>query len=321
VKMKRFLVTLGLSAGLLQSSASLAQQTTTETCDVPVVVASYDNQLVRDLSPLDFSVQVGGAPVSVVSTEIDGGPKRIALILDASKNIPDDEWKLETEMAQSFVENARPEDQFAFVVVGAEGTAAAFLSPDDVTSQLRKLAASRPVSADATEKNFDAILAAANRLDPPQFGDAIFLFGHSVDAGSTADYDHVLELVQKNSLRFYGMSFADSLPKLPSGSDLNKPQRFERSELEMLSAATGYYFSFHTARALNQPRQLPLFKGFLADLYTWISRPYRLAIPATAIKASSKFEVTVADAKTRKIRNGGIHYPQSINPCATQKAP
>jgi hypothetical protein len=62
---------------------SLAQQTPSESCDVPVVVTRFDASF-QDLGTKDFVVRLGTTPVSLQSASVDRGPKRVALILDAS---------------------------------------------------------------------------------------------------------------------------------------------------------------------------------------------------------------------------------------------
>jgi len=316
--MNRILLAFCLSVHLFLVCTSSAQQLATGTCDVPVVVAGFDNKLIQDLSPSDFVVRIGGGPMAIASASIDRNPKRVALILDASRNIPKEEWELETEMAAVFVKNARPKDQFTFSMVGAEGTTASFLSSDELATRLQESTSSRPTPSDANEKIYDALLVAANRFDPPQFGDAIFLFGHHEDSGSTASSDRVVDAILRNKLRFFGMSFADELAKLPSGFDLNKPlpKGFGRSQLDLLSAETGYYFSFHAVQSLHIPGQIPLFQNFLADLYAWIAEPYRLQIPASTIKGKTQLEITVANMETRKMHKDGIRYARSLYPCA-----
>src|ERR1700691_2818493 len=89
-------------------------------CDVPLVVthfvaASGTVELVRDLTTKDLSIKDGGSPSTVQSASVNTGSKRVALILDASKKVPTDEWKLETEMAVSLIENARPLDKFTLL--------------------------------------------------------------------------------------------------------------------------------------------------------------------------------------------------------------
>jgi hypothetical protein len=85
--------------------------------------------------------------------------------------------------------------------------------------------------------------------------------------------------------------------------------------LELLSAETGYFFSFHSVQSVNYPGQMSLFKNFLADLYAWIEEPYRLNIPASAVRGKTKLEINVTDLERRKIHKDGIHYPRSLYPC------
>jgi len=133
------LLTLCLAVSSFRPSTSFAQQVTADSCDVPVVVADFNNELVRDLAPTDFSVRLGQIPITVNNASVDGGPKRVAIILDASRNIPEDEWRLETEMAARFAEHARPKDLFAFLVIGAEGTAASLLSSGEVADPAKRI--------------------------------------------------------------------------------------------------------------------------------------------------------------------------------------
>lgn len=318
-------LTLCLAIYSSQPSKTFAQQAAGQSCDLPVVVADFNNRLVRDLATANFSVRLGEVPTTVSNSSVDSGPKRVAIILDASRNIPEDEWKLETETAASFVENARPKDLFAFLVIGAKDSEGSLLSSGEVEERLRQLEGSRPASSEGSERIYDAVLDAVNRLAPPQFGDAIFLFGHHEDIGCTTNPDHMLDLVLRNRLRFYAISFADRLAKLPAGYDLNKPlpKGFGRSKLELLSAETGYYFSFHNVRSLNYPGQVPLFKNFLSDLYAWIAEPYRLRLSGFDIKNKTGLEIDVKNLDTEKVHRNGIHYPRFLYPCDAplEKAP
>ena len=133
---------------------------------------------------------------------VDGGSKRVVVILDASKRVSNDEWKLETEMAVSMLESARALDRFALLLVGVDSPAGPLIRIGDLQAQLRDIGSSRPVTVDASERTYDALFAAAQRLDPPQFGDAIFPFGHPEDFGSKATSDQVEDLMLRNRVRF-----------------------------------------------------------------------------------------------------------------------
>jgi hypothetical protein len=294
-------------------------------CDVPLVVSHFvaakeTVELVTDLTPKDLTVRVGGSPGTVKNASVDSGSKRIALILDASKKVPEDEWKLETEMAVSLIENARALDRFSLFLVGVDGVAGPFLPLGDMQAKLRDMTSSRPVTADGGERIYDALLAAAKRLDPPEFGDTIFVFGHPDDSGSNATAEQVEEIILRNLLRFYAVSFTDPLRgKLPPGFDLNKPlpRNAIPSGADNISHATGYFFSYHSVEALRFPGQLTLLEGFLSDLYAGIAKPYRLSIsPNPSDKAA--LDLAVVKAETRNIRRDDVHYPHFIYPCTSR---
>lgn len=304
------------------TSRAYAQQRAMGACDVPLVVTNFDNVLLKYLGPRDLLVRLGAVPITLDTISVDGGPKRVALILDPSKNVPEDEWKLEIEMGVKFVGHARPDDKFVFLLVGTEVSTGAYLSPTDVEEQLRKLASSRPPSPDSSERIYDALITAANRLDPPKFGDSLFLFGHHEDVDSKTDPNRLLEVILKNNLRFFGMSFADPLRgKVPPNFDPNKPlpANLGPTTLEKMSSATGNYFSFHSVQALDHPGQRLLFEGFLGDLYARIAEPYRLRIPMSSVKGQTKLEISVTNMNDRKVRTSGIYYPRFVYPCELPK--
>jgi len=320
--MNRLLLILGLV--LCLRSATQAQQGASESCDVPLVVADYNNEPVRDLTPADFSVRLAGTTAPIVSVSLDAGPKRLALILDASSSVPDEEWKLETEMAAELIRRARANDQFALRVIGSKTVQGALLSPTKVAARLQELQSARP-KGEENERIYDALLGAATDFDPPQFGDTIFLFGHHKDSGSKTSLNQIQDLLLKNRLRFFGLSFVDRLAGLPPGFDLNKPlpKEFRSTQLETLSADTGYFFSFHSVRNLGIRGQLPLFENFLSDLYTWIAEPYRLRFSSSSFEDGSRLEISVTETGVRKINSQGIHYQHMVYPCAKRapKAP
>jgi|GEM_PF-2457824 len=318
-----FLLALNFTI-LSNTPQSSAQQSPEQTCDVPLVVtpfvpASRTVELVKDLNANDLTVRVGNSPGKIVSASVDSGPRRVALVLDASRNVPNDEWKLEVEMAASLVEHARPEDRFGFLVAGTDIAIGPVLSSAEVGDLLREAMLSRPPVADSSEKIYDALLEAAHSLDPPAFGDALFLFGHPQDSGSKVSPDQLQELILTNRLRFYAMSFTDPLRgKLPPGFDLNKPlpANLGQERLDKIANATGYFFSFHAVDVLRIPGQLELLKGFMGDLYAGIAEPYRLSLSTLATPGLTTLDVVVTDASNRGINNRDVHFPHYLYPCA-----
>jgi hypothetical protein len=122
--------------------------------------------------------------------------------------------------------------------------------------RLKQLAKHRPASAGVAETTYEALSAAAQRFEPPAFGDALFSFGHPDDSGSKATADQVRELLLRNRFRFYAISFTDPLKgKLPPNFDLNKPlpSSVRFPDLTRISADTGYFFHFIRSSSYSFP--------------------------------------------------------------------
>ena len=290
-----------------------------QSCFIPLVATRYNPdtrtvQLVQGLAASDLSLTIGSKTVSVANISTDSGPKRVVLVLDASRKVPEAEWELETDMAATLVRNGRRDDRFALVLTGQETKPFPFRSAGDIQRQLNELYSNRPMASDGSERNFDALKAAASSLNPPSFGDVVFLFGHPEDDGSAATFDQVKQILLEGGTRFYGISFTDILrDKFPAGFDPNKPlpNSFIPAKLDQLAQLTGYFVSYHSLEALAQPGQNRLFRNFLVDLYAGIASPYRVEISHASISTPSSLEIEV----NREIYKHDIHYPKVIYSC------
>jgi hypothetical protein len=294
-------------------------QTSQQSCVIPLVATRYNPatgtvQLVEGLAASDLKLTIGSKIVPVSNISADSRPKRVVLVLDASRKVPEAEWELETDMAATLVHSARPDDRFALVLTGQETTPFPFQSASEIQRQLNELYSNRPLAPDGSERNFDALKAAVSSLNSPSFGDTVFLFGHPEDDGSAATFDQIKQIILEGGTRFYGISFTDPLrDKLPAGFDPNKPgpNSFIPPQLDQLAHLTGYFVSYHSLEALAQPGQSRLFRNWLVDLYAGVAAPYRVEIPHASISTQSSLAIQV----NRELYKNDIHYPQVIYPC------
>jgi len=304
-------------ACLLSVTASFARQGGTRTCDVPLVVEAYDpssrnDEPVKTLGVSDLLVQLGTEWYSVASATVDDGPKRVALILDRTGRISQDEWKMEVELATTFVEHGRHGDTFALLLAGSRSAPTRFDAVKETGKQLRKLKSSRRASTESGGSTYDALLAAGNLLNPPGFGDSIYLFGRGDDSGSAAGLEQVQDLLLKNGLRFCGLSLSASLT----------------AEVLQLSRRTGCVFSFTSLKTLSLPAmqgphdmglippQLSLQKAALGRSFAQLAAPYRVGIPASLIPARMELKFDVPTAEERKIDVRDEYYPRVVYPCS-----
>lgn len=325
MRISKPLLALGLITAF-GNSLLPAQQSSNQSCAVPLVVSRFvpsseTVELVKDLRARDLTIQLAGRGIAVESASVDSGPKRVALILDASGQVSEEEWKLETEMAASLLEHARSEDKFALFLVGVGIPESHFLSSTELRARLQMLASSRP-STNGTEKTYDSLVEAAKFFDPAEFGDSIFFFGHPEDAGSKSTSDRVEELILKERLRFYAMSFTDPFAALPKDFNPNKrlPASFSTGKADEISHATGYFFSFHSPNVLRMQGQSALLKGFLGDLYAGIAEPYRVQISVPINADRTPLKILLSEAEKRRVHQEDIRYPHFIYPCGTRVA-
>ena len=307
---------------LLLSGATelLGQQSSTQPYDVPVVLTRLDTytdptsqrvepslkreDLVKDFGPENFQVQVGGVGAPVQGAAVDKGPKRVVLVVDASKPVAKTEWEQEIDVLQILLRYARGNDKFTFVFVGADSATGGFLSLGETRTYLGKLRAARPATTDSEARIYDALLAGANRLDPPQFGDIVVLVGRIVDSGSKTIVADLTKLFLKNRIRFIGLSL--SLPPgFPASFDprTSPPPRYPTPVLAELSGETGY---FTWAGSVGWDYEF---------LYECIAEPYRLTISTPARQDQALLDIKLLPGSKKKKVDGIIfHYPRFIYP-------
>jgi len=312
------------STFLVSVQFCFASPETKDACDVPFVARrfdpiSYKTEQIRDLTLDNFSVQLSGSSVQPVSASLDNSPKRTFVLIDARSSVPQEEWGLQTIMAAYVAKQGPPEDRFVLALVGSDGAAKDF-NPEETIDQLRSWESSRPAS-NGDARLYDILISAAQRLDPSRFGDTIFLFGHPEDSGSKASAEELRDLLLKNGIRLFGLSFADPLRgKFPKGFDPNKPLPHGTfPELTDVSRATGSFVSFHTPDALRHGDP-SLFKNFLADTYEGISKPYRVTLPMAGRTGLLDLRIVLKDYQSR-VNPNDIHYPLFVYSCDTQRKP
>ena len=307
MRINRLQLTLHLLASLSIAGPSFAQQNVSQSCDVPLVVGYW-----RKLHRKDLTVHLGSELVSVGNAFPDDGPKRVAVILDSSRQISEEEWKVLLDITSALVEHARPQDTFSLYLVGADDSDGPFLTTGDVRTRLRKFALSSPSrsSPDGSERNYDAILAAVMHLTPSKFGDVILFLGNDTDSDSKVSLAQVQELILRNRVTFYGLSFYSSkIRRIPSNAS--------PSQLDLLSHETGYFISYMSPELLAEPEQVRQKKEFVIHSYAGHAEPYRVSIPGPSIPGPVKLEITVPKSMGPSNLPEYVHYPRTIYPCGT----
>jgi hypothetical protein len=309
-------ILLSLLLFFATSAGLFAQQPSKESFDAPVVltrVVTYPEphpevqkgyledvtkqELAQDFGPDNFQVQVGGVAAQVESVLIEKGPKRVVLVLDASKPVPKDEYDENIYVAKALLGYARSKDRFKVLLVGSDAPTAKFISPSETKRYLGELRAARPPTTEPGTRIYDTLLTAAKNLDPPQFGDVVILFGRLEDSGSKATMEDLSGAFVREKLRFFGVSFAPSPPP---------------PALERLSAATGYSILLEPMR---DGRILGIWEPDFEFWYAWIAEPYRLRVSLPALGRQDLIEIKlVPGLKKKKTEGIELHFPRIVYP-------
>lgn len=244
------------------STAAVAENSPASSCAVPLAVTRFNSQLrsdelVRDLKANELNAEIGAQEVTPLNVEIDEGPKRIVVVFDDTLRIGQHERRLQAEMVAGFIEHARPQDQFALVLVGSERNPEKFQSAGEMREVISQLLSARPSGAGSGRDTLDALLGATRLLNPPSLGDTVFLFGRDVDSTNDVDYAPLRDAILRNGTRFLALSLKNPLEnRLPPGANLNKPlpAGFGPSTLARLSAANRMVVQLHLSHCPGHAR-------------------------------------------------------------------
>ncbi len=305
-----------LSFALIPFAILAAQENQNQTCSVPLVVSHFAEttrhiEYVKGLGVKDVSVRIGGKVITPQSVVVDASPKRVAIIFDASNEVSELEWKMAMEIAAHMVQIARPDDRFALLVTGTSDSAGEWISGAQAAQQFKTWAFARPASDRRGERNFDALMAAVKLLNPPQFGDTVFLFGHPRDKGSKATSEQVQEELLKKGVRLNGITFVER----PQVMWINVREDQHLFDIMQMSQKTGSSFLSRDLRLLAKPEELQALKTLTAEWYTGIAEPYRVTFSPPPLKKRTNLEIDVRDAKGRKFGSGEGFYASAIYPC------
>jgi len=184
---------LSLLLATAGGSSALAQ---VPACNQPTALASVlDAQglPVAGLKPADFDIQVNGKPSKILNMTEDRSPRRIVVLLDASKGMRGEnngKWVLALQIAIDVFVKIPQETQLALLIYSNQVEKTVGFSQDR-SAALALLGNLRSGVEDLDSAGrgphfLDAILQALSLFGESQFGDTIFAITSGFDTGSKA---------------------------------------------------------------------------------------------------------------------------------------
>jgi len=219
----RVLLLLAANLALAPTAQAQAQQDACWLRTVPVSVLDEHVRPVVGLSVHDFAPSVSGQPAEVASVEPVQGPRRVIVMLDASAGM--NHVDAQADLARALAADALRASTKAFraglVVFDSEVRASypPAENPKRASAALRDV---HPAKVGENQKNehaalWDALQAALTLLNPPEFGDAIWVITNGEDASSQTTPGEIAALALARGVRVSILLFnpATSFPALP----------------------------------------------------------------------------------------------------------
>jgi hypothetical protein len=306
-----------------------AQSTSGCPAALPVNVMLPDGQALIGLQPTMFDARVRNHPVPVASLEPNLTPKRILLVLDASKGVKDDAWKIQTGVAIDLVETS-PRLSFALAFLNADEQALDFGTPRGaLQSKLTDLASARPKSSRSGEDVYGGLLRALSVFGPPQFGDAIFVFAGDRDSSSDfEDTGRIQRAFQDHGVRLFGMILSvratSGFYAVSNGSAI--PFDPDSDALGRLAMVTGGFLSVENTKGELTtyhltPERLEQLKGFARHYRSLIATPCRIQITADAPSKPENWTLDLTSQLKQEVPAARILFPGELLPCPASTAP
>ena len=327
----------------LVSRPSLAGQVNNQTdpCPptVPVTVMLPDGTAVIHLTLTAFDARVRGHSANIATFDEDLTPKRIVLLLDASKNVNAEAWKLETSVAHFLVDGSPSQVTFALVILNADAPLLDFATArETLRSKLVDLVSSRPANAKLSEDIYGGLMSALKLLGTRQFGDTMFAFLGGADDSHQADVGAVQRAFVGQGVRLFGLilgqeslngfyispgpraySLRNTAPGGPDTSEV--PFDPDTNELGRLAVETGGLLAVENTRMQRvtyhlTDERLKQIELTAHRFYSQMVTPYRIQIGTDAPTKPASWSIDLTEAIKLKAPGARVLFPHQFASCA-----
>jgi hypothetical protein len=295
---------------------------------IPVTVILPDGRAVIHLTATAFDARVHGHPTDIAGFDEDLTPKRIVLVLDASKNVNAEAWKIEMSVARFLVDGSPPQVTFALIILNADAPPLDFTaSRETVKSKLGDLVTSRPTNAKLSEDIYGGLMSALKLLGTRQFGDTIFAFFGGADDSHRTDVGAVQRAFVEQGVRLFGLVLGQeslygvymTTPGSPAPREV--PFDPDTNELGRLAVETGGLLAVENTRMpwttyhLTDER-LKQIQVTAHRFYSQMVTPYRIQIATDAPTKPESWSIDLTEAIKLKAPGARVLFPHQLASCA-----
>jgi len=332
-KMLRSSWVKGLLAATLASASqsTFAGQVNNQTAGcppaIPVTVMLADGTAVIHLTPTAFDARVHGHSANIVAFDEDLTPKRIVLVLDASRNVNAEAWRIETSVARFLVDGSPPQVRFALIILNAEAAPLDFTTErETLKSRLAALVTSRPANPKLSEDIYGGLISALKLLGTRQFGDTMFAFLGGADDSHRAAVGAVQRAFVEQGVRLFGLilgqeSLYGFYMTAPGPGPREVPFDPDTNELGHLAVETGGLLAVENTRMQQMTyhltdERLTQIEVTAHRFYSQMVTPYRIQIATDAPTKPESWSIALSEAIKLQAPAARVLFPHQLASCA-----
>lgn len=315
------------------TGAAAAQGAACKANEFPVGIINVKGEPFRGLNPSSFSAHLGRNHLAVKSMTFDDGPRRIALVVDASKKLNEDTRKAERLLVQTLL-GARKEDSYALVV--ARGPEHTVKFGEDRKSILEAIPQEPPAGKAQNPGVLDAVAQALQMFGTPEPGDAVVVIAQDLEGNKTTSPRKIAKELHDHHVRMFGLALGPvSAKNIVAGGQTMTPYGLSTSsvagELVYDTGDQDYYPLTHDSGGIV----LSAINGSLQRTYTMKDAKlqqelaYKSQVVSNMIDSYYRFEldpikpakaedliVLPSDSLQKEFPQMFLLYPHQIGPCS-----
>jgi len=331
--MRRYLFLMPLTvASLLSNSQTMfASGPKDASCAISFAsnVVVPDGRLLRDLNASQFIAQAKHTPVKVTEATQESGPRRILLVLETGRHVPERVRVAEYNIVADVLSEARPEDAFGLLTARGPVKEVRFGQPRDAILAAVKELETGTDSKEQGNGVLDTLMTGAQWFDEPKPGDAILLMSLGFESPHRASFGQVRKALTDRQVRIFSLMLGTRMIGTYTGPTISffseRPQVLldpsyspnMEDETSLAWGSGGYSAQVDIVGSGQQEQQLTdkrleALKTAASRMQSAITEYYRLTLNSSP----AQITLGLAPEVKNKIPNAVVLYPRQLPPCS-----
>lgn len=311
---------------LLTVCAGLFAQAPRCNVEIPAIVALPDGTLVQGLASDGFVAKGSSGPSKIDVVTSDRGPRRVLFVVETGKQVPPTVRKVEAEILEEILKNARQEDSFALLTAHGPRREVQFgASKETLQNTVEEIRIAAPGKNEGNGI-LDAIFEGINWFRPHNAGDAVLVLTLGIESKHQIAFTKVRDALAKEGIHLYGFQlgpFIEGYAQVGVGTGpFGRPSLTgwidpNRENLFALSKYTGGFVALENAEG-DPWKEYQLTDQRLHAIHHAAQQEYKAIVDFYKIKIEGSpkdLEIGLADSIQKQLPLAEVIYPRSFQNC------